>query len=110
MRYSESYNRRPFSATLDLNMEMNGGRERCLCSQNGPWSPENGVAESAPLCGRVNLTEEAATESQTLNTPIYLTRKMAIVSMSFGEIGGQTMVKQHFKNKPFAIVPTPSHV
>lgn len=48
--------------------------------------------------------------SQTLNTPIDLTRKIAIVSMSFGEIGGHAMVKKRFNNKPFAIVPTLSHV
>lgn len=92
-----------FSVTLDLNVAMDGGRERCLCCQMGPWSPEDGVAESAPLCGRVSLAEKAAMLSQTLNTPIYLTRKMAIRSMSFGGFGGHATVEKWFKNQPFQL-------
>lgn len=68
------------------------------------------MAESAPLCGTVNLTEEAAPVSQTLNTLVCLTGKMAIVSMSFGESGGHGTAEKRSKNKPFVIVPTPSHV
>lgn len=96
--------------TLDLNVEMNGGRERSLCCQHGPWSPEEKVAESRLLHGRVNITEEAATVSEILDIPVYMTRKMAVVSLSFGEFGGYATVEKSFKNKPFTIAPTPSHV
>lgn len=44
---------------------------------------------------------------EILDTPIYMTRKMAIVTMSFGEFGGHAMAEKSFKSKPFTTAPTP---